>query len=281
MPKKTKKENKDSKQIEEISLDELGFLSIWWEEENKKEKKVKKDEKVKSEEKSTKSTKSKKFDDYDDIYDDEESKELDDFDDFDDFDMFDEKDEPTDEELEELEVFGEDLDMLDNISFTDDWEEIAFALQKERWLSKLPKDRSEDKRRIWKWIQKFIDTEVPEEMLDWMPESIQNLMKKWKIHWKVTQDEVNAAIPNAEEDIDLLDEVYSRFLQLQIDIVDSMDKDNLFKNDKRLERKEKTNISLSEISDDSIRMYLNEIWRVELLSSDEEIEIGKSLKYGS
>jgi hypothetical protein len=38
-----------------------------------------------------------------------------------------------------------------------------------------------------------------------------------------------------------------------------MDKDNLFKNDKRLERKEKTNISLSEISDDSIRMYLNEI----------------------
>jgi hypothetical protein len=34
--------------------------------------------------------------------------------------MFDEKDEPTDEELEELEVFGEDLDMLDNISFTDD-----------------------------------------------------------------------------------------------------------------------------------------------------------------
>ncbi|RKW20941.1 sigma-70 family RNA polymerase sigma factor [Candidatus Gracilibacteria bacterium] len=118
-------------------------------------------------------------------------------------------------------------------------------------------------------------------MLDGMPESIQNLMKKGKIHGKVTQDEVNAAIPNAEEDIDLLDEVYSRFLQLQIDIVDSMDKDNLFKNDKRLERKEKTNISLSEISDDSIRMYLNEIGRVELLSSDEEIEIGKQIRAGS
>ncbi|RAL57727.1 RNA polymerase sigma factor RpoD [Candidatus Gracilibacteria bacterium GN02-872] len=114
-----------------------------------------------------------------------------------------------------------------------------------------------------------------------MPESIQNLMKKGKIHGKVTQDEVNAAIPNAEEDIDLLDEVYSRFLQLQIDIVDSMDKDNLFKNDKRLERKEKTNISLSEISDDSIRMYLNEIGRVELLNSDEEIEIGKQIRAGS
>ena len=40
MPKKRKKENKDSQQIEEISLDELGFLSIWWEEENKKEKKA-------------------------------------------------------------------------------------------------------------------------------------------------------------------------------------------------------------------------------------------------
>jgi len=38
-----------------------------------------------------------------------------------------------------------------------------------------------------------------------------------------------AAIPNAEEDLDLLDEVYTRFLQLKIDIVDNLDKDTLFK----------------------------------------------------
>jgi hypothetical protein len=67
------------------------------------------------------------------------------------------------------------------------------------------------------------------------------------------------AIPNMEEDIDLLDDIYSRFIQLNIDIVDNMDKENLFKSERKNDKKEKTNISLSEISDDSIRMYLNEI----------------------
>lgn len=259
MTKKNNKDNKKSNQIEEISLDELGIMSIW-----DNEKKSKKDNKKVN------------FDDFNDSIEDENSPDFEDFD-----DIFEEKDEPTNEELEQLEEFedfDEDIDSLWNISFTEDGEEIAFALQKERWLSKLPKDRSEDKRRVWKGIQKFIDTEVPEEILDWMPESIQELMKKGKLQWRITQDEVISAIPNAEEDIELLDEIYSRFLQLQIEIVDNMDKENLFKIDKKTEKKEKWNISLSEISDDSIRMYLNEIWRVELLSSEEEIEIWKQIR---
>jgi hypothetical protein len=90
-----------------------------------------------------------------------------------------------------------------------------------------------------------------------MPESIQKLMKKGKIDCKVTQDEVMAAMPNAEDDIELLDEVYTRFLTLKIDIVDNLDKENLFTNQNKKDTKQ--SISLSEISDDSIRMYLNEI----------------------
>jgi RNA polymerase primary sigma factor len=86
-----------------------------------------------------------------------------------------------------------------------------------------------------------------------------------------------SAIPNAEDDLDLLDEIYTRFLQLEIDIVDNMDKNSLFSTDGR-RAKEKTNISLSEISDDSIRMYLNEIGRVELISSEEEIDLGRQIR---
>ncbi len=174
-------------------------------------------------------------------------------------------DEPTDEELERIEK-------------TNDWEEIAFALQKEKWLSKLPVDRSEDKRRVGKWLQEFIDVKVDEKHLDWMPEGVQELMKKGKKEWSITQDELMAAIPNAEEDLDLLDEVYTRFLQLKIDIVDNLDKVNLFSSDKKEKKEVKQSVSLSEISDDSIRMYLNEIWRVELLSSEEEIELWKQIK---
>jgi len=176
--------------------------------------------------------------------------------------------EPTDEELERIEK-------------TNDWEDIAFALQKEKWLNKLPIDRSEDKRRVWKWLQEFIDVKVDEKLLEWMPETIQELMKKGKKEWAITQDELMTAIPNAEEDLDLLDEVYTRFLQLKVDIVDNLDKVNLFDSDKKEKKEVKQSISLSEISDDSIRMYLNEIWRVELLSSEEEIFLWKQIKAGS
>ena len=75
-----------------------------------------------------------------------------------------------------------------------------------------------------------------------------------------------AAIPNAEEDIDLLDDVFKRFLALEIDIVDNLDKSKLFNKKDKKKDDSKQSISLSEISDDSIRMYLNEIGRVELLT---------------
>jgi hypothetical protein len=84
-------------------------------------------------------------------------------------------------------------------------------------------------------------------------------MKKGKKDGNVTQDEVMSAMPNAEDDIELLDEIYTRFLTLKIDIVDNLDKENLFSNDKKDKKDSKQSISLSEISDDSIRMYLNEI----------------------
>lgn len=168
---------------------------------------------------------------------------------------------------------------LDSLDFLD-MQEDDFAIwssKKEKGLGKMPKDRSEDKRRVWKWLQKFIDVEVPQHLLEGMPEEIQELMKKWKKEWKVTQDEVMTAIPNAEEDLDLLDQVYTRFLQLDVDIVDNLDKENLFESEKKWKKWDSA-ISLSEISDDSIRMYLNEIWRVELLTSNEEVDLWRKIR---
>lgn len=180
----------------------------------------------------------------------------------------DEKVEPTDEDLWDEEANLDEDDLL--------WDDKKL----EKWLKKMPIDRSEDKRRLGKWLQKFIDVEVPKEMLDGMPEEIQELMRKWKKDWKITQDEIMAALPQAEDDLDLLDEIYVRFLQLKIEIVDTLDKDNLFDVEKKDsdEDVEKVTISLSEISDDSIRMYLNEIWRVNLLTAEEEIDLGRKIK---
>jgi len=41
------------------------------------------------------------------------------------------------------------------------------------------------------------------------------------------------ALPHAEDDLDLLDEVFARFLSLKIEIVDNLDKDNLFDAEKK------------------------------------------------
>lgn len=139
----------------------------------------------------------------------------------------------------------------------DDDENIEFS-----WIR-------EDGRKK-KELKKFIDVTVPPEFLDSMPEEIQLLMKKWKVEWRLTFDEVLSAIPNAEEDIELMDEVYSRLAKLKIELVDSLDQEILF----AWWKGKKEEIDLSDISDDSIRMYLNEIGRFSLIDASEEVRLG-------
>jgi RNA polymerase primary sigma factor len=150
--------------------------------------------------------------------------------------------------------------------------------KRERGLSRLPIDRSLDKRRVGKGLQKFIDVTVPAEMLEGLDENMQLLFKKGKVEGRITHDELMAAMPNAEDDIDKLDEIYTRLLKLGVEVVDSLDKEEIFKNDHASEKSHE--IDLSEISDDSIRMYLNEIGRFPLIDAEEEVRLGRLIKKG-
>ena len=55
------------------------------------------------------------------------------------------------------------------------------------------------------------------------PEEVKHLVKKGREQRYVTHQEVLRAVPNAEENIDLLDGVYTLFMDLGIDVIDVKD----------------------------------------------------------
>ncbi len=179
---------------------------------------------------------------------------------------------PDFEEFEE--EFDEDFDEEDGEG---EEGEGGGKKKRERGLARLPVDRSQDKRRIGKGLQKFIDVTVPAEMLEGLEENMVLLFKKGKVEGRITHDELMAAMPNAEDDLDKLDDIYTRLMKLGVEIVDSLDKEELFKHD---EKEKAHEIDLSEISDDSIRMYLNEIGRFALIDAEEEVRLGRLIKRG-
>ncbi len=70
--------------------------------------------------------------------------------------------------------------------------------------------------------RKFI-AQPTEDDLKKFPEDIRHLVKKGREQRYVTHQEIIAAIPNAEEDVDLLDEIYMLFVDLGIEVIDVKD----------------------------------------------------------
>jgi RNA polymerase primary sigma factor len=170
-------------------------------------------------------------------------------------------------ELELKAEFEDDFDDFDD-DFDDLEEDDEDGDGEKKDGYKTPKDFFTDKRRK-KSLKKFIDVTIPAEFLEWLTENLQLLFKKGKAEGKLVYDEVISALPPGD-DIELMDEVFSRLAKLHIDLVDSLDADDMFKD----AWKKKEEIDLSEISDDSIRMYLNEIGRFALIDADEEVRLG-------
>jgi RNA polymerase primary sigma factor len=90
-----------------------------------------------------------------------------------------------------------------------------------------------------------------------------------------------AAIPDAEDNIEKLDEVYALLLEQGVEVTDNREK-MIWGQDGDDDAAEETaaTADLSDLADDSVRMYLREIGKIPLINQEREVELAKKIEKG-
>jgi len=110
-------------------------------------------------------------------------------------------------------------------------------------------------------------------------EKISELIEQGKETGKLTYQEINEQLPEDITDSDEIDDIFTKLDELGIDVVDKI---SLIE---RPEKAEEEKVGLVPITpttevetSDSIKMYLNEMGKVSLLSRSQEMHLAKSIK---
>jgi len=153
-----------------------------------------------------------------------------------------------------------------------------------------PKKKIEKKKPAKKKIVKKISKRM-EEKNSQRRGDIDELVYRGKQRGFITEDEILHVIPDAERDIEKLEELYEKLESKNIRVVNSdemirMETDKVSedfdkqKSTKKKSRKETMDVGPEEASSDLVQMYLREIGRVDLLNTEEEISLAKRIEKG-
>jgi RNA polymerase primary sigma factor len=119
-------------------------------------------------------------------------------------------------------------------------------------------------------------------------EKVQWLLDEAEEQGYLTLDDISEAFPKAEDDLERVEEVFTRLQNQGIEIYDSeeeaedaMSEEEDFGMEKEAEDEDEDAADLSEIAaDNSISLYFSEMSQVPLLTRDEEITLAKQLERG-
>jgi RNA polymerase primary sigma factor len=110
-----------------------------------------------------------------------------------------------------------------------------------------------------------------------LEENTRLLMERGRVRGFVTYNEILKYFPRIEENIFLLEDLYDRFQQEGIDVLEGQELINL---EEKKTPGRKAEDMLERLSSDSVQMYLKEIGKISLLTAKEERELAKRIEAG-